>query len=255
VEAGFNVYPYVAYSTTLANLFPVRARDGGTQAFVRRLRDPALRAELEAAVRAKVDQLGSWDAVQVTSTHSDALAWARGRRLGNLAAERREEPYALLVRLLVEDENRVGMVGFGMSEENVERMLAHPLSTICSDGGARAPYGPLAEGSPHPRAYGTFPRVLGHYVRERRVLPLEAAIRKMTSLPAERLRFRDRGRIAPGMVADLVAFDPATVADRATFEKPHQYPEGIPHVWVNGEAVIRDGEHTGTLSGRVVRPG
>ena len=254
VEAGFDVYPYVAYSTGLANLFPVAARNGGTDAFLARLRDPAQLPALEAAVRAKIDQLGSWNSVQVTSTSSDALAWARGRKLGELAAERRVEPFALLMQLVVEDRNRAGMVGFGMSEENVEKMLAHPLAAVCSDGGAWAPYGPLSTGVPHPRTYGTFPRVLGRYVRERKVLSLEAAIHRMTALPARRVGLHDRGTIAPGMRADLVAFDPDTVADRATFERPHQYPVGIPHVWVNGVPVIREGEHTGARPGRSARP-
>jgi N-acyl-D-amino-acid deacylase len=254
VEVGFDVYPYVAYSTGLANLFPVAARNGGTDAFLARLRDPAQLPGLETAVRAKIDQLGSWDSVQVTSTGSDALAWARGRKLGELAAERRIEPFALLLRLVTEDRNRTGMVGFGMREEDVERILAHPLAAVCSDGGAWAPYGPLSTGVPHPRTYGTFPRVLGRYVRERRVLTLEAAIHRMTALPARRVGLHDRGVVAPGSRADLVAFDPDTVADRATFERPHQYPVGIPHVWVNGVAVIRDGEHTGARPGRSARP-
>ena len=254
VRVGFDAYPYVAYSTGLANLFPVSARDGGTDAFLARLRDPGQLAALEGAVRDKVAQLGSWDSVQVTSTGSDALAWARGRKLGALAAERGEEPFALLVRLLVEDRSRAGMVGFGMSEENVERTLAHPLAAVCSDGAAWAPYGPLSVGVPHPRTYGTFPRVLGRYVRERKLLPLEQAIHRMTALPARRVGLHDRGVVAPGARADLVAFDPDTVADRATFERPHQYPAGIPHVWVNGVAVIRDGEHTGARPGRSARP-
>ncbi len=254
IDVRYDVYPYVAYSTGLSNLFPVSALDGGTDALLARLRDPARLAVLEVEVRDKIDELGSWDAVQITSTSSSELAWARGRRLGQLASERGEEPFALLVRLMLEDEGETGMVGFGMSEENVARMLAHPLSIVCSDGGARAPYGPLSEGSPHPRIYGAFPRVLGHYVRETRALPLETAIRKMTSLPAARLRLEGRGWIAPGAFADLVAFDPATVGDRATFEAPHQYPTGIPHVVVNGRFVIRDGEQTGELPGQVVRP-
>jgi N-acyl-D-amino-acid deacylase len=255
IDVMFDVYPYIAFSTGLANLFPIRARDGGTEAFLGRLRDPAQRPALEAAVRAKIAQLGSWDSVQITSTHSDSLAWARGRRLGRLAAERGDDPYELLVRLIVEDRNRAGMVAFGMSEENVARKLAHPLAIVCSDGGAFAPYGPLSEGSPHPRAYGAFPRVLGHFCRERQALPLESAIHKMTLLPASRLRLAGRGRIAPGAFADLVAFDPDRVADRATFEEPHRYPDGIPHVWVNGRQVIRGGEQTGELPGRAVRPG
>jgi N-acyl-D-amino-acid deacylase len=254
VDAAFDVYPYIAYSTGLANLFPVAARDGGTPAFLARLQDPVQRAALEPLVRAKIAQLGTWDAVQVTSTASDALTWARGRRLGELAAERGEDPFALLVRLIVEDRNQAGMVGFGMSEENVERKLAHPLAVVCSDGAAWAPYGPLSEGVPHPRTYGSFPRVLGHYVRERRIVPLETAIHKMTALPAARLRLHDRGIVRPGARADLVAFDPDTVADRATFERPHQYPVGIPYVWVNGVPVLRGGEHTGARPGRTARP-
>lgn len=255
IDVMFDVYPYVAYSTGLANLFPVRARDGGTPAFLTRLQDPALRPQLETAVREKIAQLGSWDAVQITSTHSDELGWARGRRLGELAAERGEDPYELLVRLILEDENRTGMVGFGMSEENVARKLAHPLAIVCSDGGARAPYGLLSEGSPHPRAYGAFPRVLGHFCRRGEVMALEEAIHKMTARPAARLGLEGRGRIAPGAIADLVAFDPARVADSATFEAPHQYPEGIPHVVVGGVFVIQDGEHSGALPGRALRPG
>jgi N-acyl-D-amino-acid deacylase len=255
LDVAFDVYPYVAYSTGLANLFPLSMRDGGDSAFLARLRDPETRAIGERAVREKVADLGSWDSVQVTSTGSDELAWARGRRLGQLASERGEDPFDLLLHLVIEDRNRAGMVGFGMSEENVEMQLAEPLSIVCSDGGSFAPYGPLSTGSPHPRAYGAFPRVLGHYVRERGILPLPEAIRKMTSAPARRLGFTGRGELAVGANADLVAFDPDTVADRATFEEPHQYPVGIPHVIVNGAFVVRDGEHTEARAGRVVRPG
>jgi N-acyl-D-amino-acid deacylase len=155
------------------------------------------------------------------------------------------EPYALLRDIIIGDRSRTRMVGFGMSEENVERKLAHPHSMVCSDGGAMT----RGDGTPHPRNYGAFPRVLGHYVRERGIMPLETAIAKMTSIPARRLGFTDRGRIAVGAAADLVAFDPATVADRATFEDPHQFPVGIPHVIVNGAFVIRGGEHTGARPG------
>lgn len=254
VDVGFDVYPYVAYSTGLASLFPVSARDGGTDAFLVRLQNPDQLSSLQRSVRAKIEQLGGWDAVQITSTNSDELSWARGRKLGELAAERGEKPFALAVRLIVDDSNGVGMVGFGMSEENVELQLAHPLAVVCSDGGARAPYGPLSEDVPHPRTYGAFPRVLGRYVRERKIMSLETAIHKMTALPAGRIGLHDRGLITPGLKADLVAFDPDSVADRATFEKPHQYPTGIPHVWVNGVAVIRDGEHTDARPGRSARP-
>lgn len=253
IDVHFDRYPYVAYSTSLSNLFPSWAEAGGTDAFLGRLRDPAVAPRIEAYARAKVAALGSWDAVQITSTATERNAWARGRRLGELAAERGEDPYALAVRLIVEERNQVGMIGFGMSEENTERILAHPLAMVCSDGGAFAPYGPLSRGSPHPRGYGTFPRLLGRYVRERGIMPLEVAIHKITGMPAAKLRIADRGVIRPGAYADLVAFDPAAVEDRATFTEPHRYPVGIPLVIVNGVVTIREGEQTGARAGRAVR--
>jgi N-acyl-D-amino-acid deacylase len=254
IDVHHDRYPYIAYSTGLSNLFPLWSRDGGTAAFLARLRDPAQADRIEQAVRDKIAQLGSWDAVQITSTSNDAIAWARGRRLGALATGRSIEPYALLLEITFADENRTGMVGFGMSEANTAKILAHPLGMVCSDGSALAASGPLARGSPHPRSFGTFPRVLGHYVREQRVMPLETAIHKMTAMPAAKLKLEGRGRIAEQAFADIVVFDPDTVADRATFEQPFQYPDGIPHVIVNGVFALRDGEPTGARSGRVLRP-
>ena len=253
LDVTYDVYPYVAYSTGLSNMFPVWAREGGTDSLLSQLAAPATASRIEAEVRDKVDQLGSWDAVQVTNTAADSLSWARGRRLGQLATERRVEPYALFLQLVRGDRNRSGMIGFGMSEENVGRFLAHPLSMVCSDGSALATDGPLAGGAPHPRNFGTFPRVLGVFCRERRVLSFEAAIHKMTAAAARRLKLEGRGTIAQGAYADLVAFDPDRVADRATFEAPLQYPVGIPHVMVNGQWVLRDGERTGARPGRVLR--
>ncbi|MDH4046490.1 MAG: D-aminoacylase [Gemmatimonadota bacterium] len=255
IDVMYDRYPYVAFSTGLSNLFPIWARDGGTDRFLERLDDSEVAPRIEEAVRAKIAQLGSWDAVQVTSTSAPELAWAEGQRLGALAQARGMEPYALLLQLVRGDRARSGMVGFGMSEENTTRFLAHPLGMVCSDGSALSADGPLSEGTPHPRNFGTFPRVLGHYVREQRAMPLETAIHKMTGMSARRLRLEGRGTITPGAFADLVAFDPDTVADRATFANPHQYPVGIPHVMVNGQFVVRDGESTGVRSGRVVRPG
>lgn len=252
VDAHFDRYPYVAYATGLSNLFPAWSREGGTDAFLGRLEDPGTADRIRAFTLAKVELLGDWDSVQITST-GQSTAWARGRKLGTLARERGTEPYALALELMRADGGGVGMIGFGMSEENTARILAHPLGMVCSDGGAYAPYGPLGGGSPHPRGYGTFPRFLGHYVREARTLPLEQAIHKITGMPAAKLRLEDRGAIRVGAMADLVAFDPDRVADRATFEAPHQYPTGIRHVVVNGGVTIRDGDQTGILRGRPVR--
>lgn len=252
VDVHFDRYPYTAYATGLSNLFPSSDRAGGTDAFLARLRDPESGPRLELACRAKVALLGDWNAVQVTSTN-DETAWAQGRLMGDLARERSVDPYELTLRLLEANGGSVGMIGHGMDEGNTVKMLSHPLGMLCSDGGAYAPYGPLSTTSPHPRGYGSFPRLLGHYVRDRSALTLESAIHKMTGMPARKLLLTGRGVIEVGAFADLVAFDPGAVADQATFADPHQYPLGIPHVIVNGVLTLRDGEHTGNLGGRGVR--
>lgn len=255
LDITYDRYPYVAYSTTLASLFPIWSREGGTDAFIERLSDETIDNEIRTEVLAKIHRIGNWDSAQITATAEDSLSWANGRRLGSLASERGEDPYLLAKHIIVADHNRSGMVGFGMSEENTERFLAHPLGMICSDAGARAPYGKLSVGSPHPRAYGSFPRVLGHYCREREIMPLETAVMKMTSMPADRVQLHDRGRLVENAFADIVVFDPASVADQSTFEDPHQYPKGIEYVFVNGTAVINRGRHTKERVGRVLRPG
>ena len=251
VDVHFDRYPYTAYATGLSNLFPAEARSGGHSRFMERLDDPAEAPRWEKACRDKVALLGSWDAVQVTRA-GGANSYALGRRLGELARERGMDPYELTVELL-RAEGGVGMIGFGMSEANTARLLAHPLGMICSDGGAFAPYGALSASSPHPRGYGSFPRLLGHYVREREIMTLEAALHKITAMPARKLALADRGELRPGRVADVVVFDPGRVADRATFEDPHRYPEGIEHVIANGVHTIADGEQTGHMGGRAVR--
>jgi len=147
------------------------------------------------------------------------------------------------------------MLGFAMSEQNLERILAHPLGMVCTDGGGFAIDGPTRRGSPHPRGAGSFPRVLARYVRERKALTLAQAIMKMTSMPASRVRLADRGRLMPGLAADVVVFDPAQVADTATFEAPFQYPAGIPIVIVNGAVALRQGQRSAAGSGTVLRPG
>jgi N-acyl-D-amino-acid deacylase len=157
------------------------------------------------------------------------------------------------MELVIRDGSRVGTVYFLMSEENVKRQITLPWMSFGSDAGALAPEGEFLESNPHPRAYGTFARLLGRYVRDEGVIPLETAIRQLTSLPAENLQLRRRGRLAAGHHADVVVFDPQTIADRATFEDPHQLSVGVTHVFVNGEQVVRDGEHTGATPGRVVR--
>ena len=252
VDVHFDRYPYTAYATGLSNLFPSEYRTGGNQAFLRRLRDPEYANLLENACREKVALLGDWNSIQISSTGASS-AWARGGLVGDLARARGIEAYALTIELLEANAGSVGMIGHGMSEENTAKILAHPLGMLCSDGGSYAPYGSLSSSSPHPRGYGSFPRFLGHYVRDSQALTLESAIHKVTLMPAQKLQLQDRGMIAPGAFADLVAFDPTTIADQATFDNPHQYPTGIPLVIVNGVVTLQDGEHTGALGGRSVR--
>ena len=253
IDVMFDRYPYLAYATGLTNLFPVWSRDGGTRAFLARLRNPEVAPRIETETRAKVELIGGWDNVQVTAVPSPADRDVEGKRLGAWARSIGKSPYTALVELLRRNHGDVDMAGFAMSEENLEKILAHPLSMVCTDGGAFAIDGPTRHGSPHPRGAGSFPRVLGRYVRERKVLTLSDAIRKLTSVPAARLRLTDRGRLAVGAAADVVVFDPARIADTATFERPFQYPVGISLVIVNGRIALRDGTRSAMHTGRTLR--
>jgi N-acyl-D-aspartate/D-glutamate deacylase len=254
VDAWFDLYPYTAYQTGLSSLFPLWSREGGTTAFLARLADPSTAAWIRRETLEKVELIGGWNNVLISAVAEPADRVIQGRRLGELAAERSADPYDEAVTLLRRSRGSVTMVGFAMSEANVDLGLAHPLAMVCSDGGAFAVAGPARRGHPHPRSFGAFPRVLGRYVRERRALSLEDAIHKMTARPALRARLADRGRLAPGAAADLVAFDPATVSDQATYENPFQYPDGILLVVVNGLIVLQDGQRTAARPGRALRP-
>ncbi|MEP6509024.1 MAG: amidohydrolase family protein, partial [Gemmatimonadales bacterium] len=202
---------------------------------------------------AKVELIGGWDNVQISGVKAAEDRDAEGKRLGAYASSHGLNPFDATVGLLRRSHGSVGMLGYAMSEDNLERILAHPFGMVCSDGGGFAIDGPTRRGSPHPRGAGTFPRILARYVRERKALTLSQAIRKMTSLPASRVHLRDRGRLAVGLAADVVVFDPATVADKATFDAPFQYPAGIPIVIVNGVVALRDGQRNASGSGRAIR--
>ena len=253
-DVAFDRYPYVAYATGLTNLFPVWSRDGGTDQFLARVSDAATSGKIRQETLAKVELIGGWDNVQISGVKAVEDRDAEGKRLGAYATSRGIEPYDLTIGLLTRSKGDVGMLGHAMSEENLEKILSHPLGMVCSDGGGFAIDGPTRRGSPHPRGAGSFPRVLARYVRERKALTLTDAIRKMTSLPAGRVRLGDRGRLAQGFAADVVIFDPATIADTATFDAPFQYPVGIKAVVVNGVVALRDGQRSSAMSGRAVRP-
>jgi N-acyl-D-amino-acid deacylase len=176
-----------------------------------------------------------------------------GKTLGQVATERGKEPWETAIDLVIEDRSRVEAVYFMISEDNIKKQIPLEWVSFGSDAGSMSPEGVFLEASTHPRAYGNVPRLLGKYVRDEKLIPLEEAIRKLTALPAGNLGIADRGKLAAGYYADVVAFDPATIQDHATFEEPHQYSTGVRHVWVNGVQVLRDGEHTGATPGRVVR--
>jgi len=253
MDVTFDRYPYLAYSTGLTNLFPVWSRDGGTNAFLARLHDPSVAPRIREATLAKIELIGGWDNVQLSAIRAVEDRDAEGKRLGTAAKAHGMDPYEYTVALLDRSHGSIGMAGFAMSEQNLERILADPRCMICSDGGGFAIDGPTRRGSPHPRGIGTFPRVLGRYVRERKTLTLPDAIRKMTSAPAKRLHLADRGCLAPDLAADVVIFDPARIADTATFERPFQYPTGITAVLVNGAITLRDGQRAPIGAGRSLR--
>jgi N-acyl-D-amino-acid deacylase len=246
-------YPYIAYFTGLSALFPLWSRDGGTKKFLERLQEDKVLPQIRQGVEEKISRLGSWDAVMISYTHSDPNKVYQGKTLKQISEEESVDPFAFCCKLLIAEENRVLMVGFGMDEEGTERIIAHRLTMISSDAGSEAPYGKSAQGRPHPRAYGTFPRAIAMYVRERKIVTLPTMIKKMTSMPALKLGLRDRGILAPNNWADIVVFDFEKIQDKATFVDPHQYPIGIPYVLVNGIPVIMKGEHTGALAGRILR--
>jgi N-acyl-D-amino-acid deacylase len=267
VDVACDQYPYVASSTGLSSILPKWALEGGRPQLMARLSDPDARARIAEETRerryvetlearrewgAPMDGAG-WRAILVVRCAGDREA--EGRLLGDVAEERGVAPLDLALDLLARSRGVVPCVFFSMCETDVRTVMRWPHTMVGSDASCVAPYGSLSKGKPHPRAYGTFARVLGRYVREEGVLTWPEAIHKMTGMPAARLGLAHRGRLEPGAWADVVVFDPRRVADRATFQGPHQYAAGIEHVLVNGVPVVRDGEHTGALPGRVLRRG
>jgi N-acyl-D-amino-acid deacylase len=255
-----DMYTYPASSTGLDAAMPTWVQEGGHKAWVARLRDPATRARVVAEMRGETTgwdnafaNAGGPEGVLLVSFRQDSLRPLIGRTLAEVARMRGTSPEETAIDLVIQDDSRVGCVYFTMSEENVRRAVALPWVSFGSDGGSYSAEGVFLKSGTHPRAYGNFARLLGRYVREERVVPLGEAIRRLTSLPATNLGLRRRGIIRPGYHADVVVFDPATIADRATFERPHQYAVGVRDVLVNGVPVLRAGEHTGATPGRVVR--
>jgi len=257
VRVGCDQYPYTAGVSWLAYILPYWAQAGGARAVGERLNDPKVRARLRKdweENRAEWEDRGGmrdWTDLLITDCGGPRPE-VLGKNIAEIAADEGKDPLETAFDLIVVSEGQVECVCFGQLEDNVRVLMRHPLVVVGSDGDALAPYGVLARSKPHPRYYGTFPRVLTRYVREEKVLSLEEAVKKMTSVTAERFGLTDRGVIREGAWADLVLFNAQTVADRATYTDPHQYPEGIPYVVVNGVVVIDQCEHTGALPGQVL---
>jgi N-acyl-D-aspartate/D-glutamate deacylase len=249
----FDRYPYIAYNTGLSNLFPIWAREGGTDKFLERLNDKKQISEIKKYTKDKIAMLGSWDSCLISTIHSKENSKLQGKRLPEIADIWNCDPFDAAVRLINEERARVSMVGFGMSEENTKRILAHPNAVIASDGSALEMNGSLAKGNPHPRNFGTFPRAIAHYVNKHKIVPLPEMIKKMTSKPAEIAGIKNRGKIAENYFADLVIYSPNNLQDLATFENPKQYCQGIHHLFVNGKPVIFDGKRKDNLPGVILK--
>jgi N-acyl-D-amino-acid deacylase len=255
-DVDCDAYPYAAGSNPLKNLLPQWVQSGGVPAMLARLREPDVRDKIRADIeRDGLNNWGripSWDCVQISI--SPNLPQHAGRTIAQLAAERSADPVDTLCDYLADDQGATRVLVTSISEDDIERIVASPMALIGSDGNCVAPYGQVGKGMPHPRFYGTFPRIIDHYVRERRALPLPLAIHKMTGATARALKLKDRGLLKEGSRADIAIFDPADFRDRATYADPHQFPTGTRTcVIVNGELVVKDATHTGALPGQVLR--
>ena len=254
-----DMYTYTAAGTGLDACLPPWTEDGGYPALFKRLRDPDTRQKIAAEVRVDSNAwenlylaAGSPDKIVLTGFKSEKLKSLTGKTLGEVAKMHSKDPIETIMDLISEDESRIDAMYFLMSEENVREELAKPWISFGSDEASQAPEGVFLKSHPHPRAYGNFARVLGKYARDEKVLTLSEAVRRLSALPATNLGLDHRGFIREGMFADVVVFDPATIADRATFDKPHEYAIGMKHVFVNGVQVLKDGEHTDAKPGRAL---
>ena len=255
-----DMYMYTAGSTGLDAAMPPWVQEGGYDAWAKRLQDPATRQRVALEMTVSSDSweslylaAGSPDNVLLVGFKNEKLKPLTGKSLAEVARLRNTSPEETAIDLVVEDGSRVDTVYFLMSEENVRRQVALPWVSFNSDAASLAPEGPFLKSNPHPRAYGNFARLLGHYVRDEKIIPLEEAIRRLTSFPADTLKLRQRGRLERDHHADVAVFDPKAIRDHATYQQPHQYASGMVHVFVNGKQVLKNGEHTGAKPGRVVR--
>ena len=260
LDISADMYTYTAGATGLDAAMPPWVQEGGYEAWAQRLRDPAIRAKLEKEMMTPTDEwenlylaAGGPDKLILSGFKNPDLKHLTGKTLAEVSEMRGTSPTTTMMDLVIEDGSRVGTIYFLMSEDNIRKKIAQPWMTFGSDAESMAPEGKFLLSNPHPRAYGTFSRLLGKYVREEKVISLQEAVRRLTSLSATNLKIRERGALEKGYFADVVVFDPATVTDNATFAEPHQYATGVRDVIVNGVPVLLDGEHTGATPGRFVK--
>lgn len=249
-----DMYNYPASSTGLGILMPEWVQEGGFEKWVARLKDPVVRKVVgEEIIKTILRKQGTPEKVLLIGFNTDSLKYLQGKTLAEIAAMRGKSPQETVMDLVIDDNSNVSAVFFSMSEDNLHKQISQPWMMFGSDGKSMAPEGVFLMSATHPRAYGNFARLLGKYVRDEKVIPLEEAVRRLTSLPASTMKIERRGALKAGYYADVVVFDPYMVQDHSTFENPHQLSTGMSHVFVNGVQVLRDGEHTGATPGRVVR--
>ena len=246
-------YPYNAWSTGLTSFLPLWSRQGDTDDVLKRLQNPDDQKKIKLYTESRGRRIGGWDKVVISNVRTKNSEKYEGKSILECTEMTGKEPFDFIRDLLIAERNRVSVIGFAMDENNLKKVLASPLVTIGSDGSAVAPYGKLSESKPHPRFYGTFPRVLGKYAREEKIFDMVTAVKKMTGMPADKLGLKQRGYLKENYFADIVIFNPETVIDNATFTNPHRYPTGIEHVIVNGKLTIEYGRHTDTFAGKILR--
>jgi N-acyl-D-amino-acid deacylase len=256
-DSGMNVnadrYPYIAYGTGMTIFLPLWTRQGSREEILARLEDKKLLPTISEYTQQRGERIGGWDRVQISYVRTEENKKWEGKTIAECAATSNITPFEFIRTILIQEKNQVGIVGFAMDENNLKKILSHPYVMVGSDGSAVSPRGKLGEGKPHPRYYGTFPRILGKYCREEKIFDLATAIHKISAMPAQKLGLKKRGEIKKGYKADVVVFNPLEVRDKATFSNPHQFPEGIYYVMVNGTITVEKGRHTGAAAGTVIR--
>jgi len=259
IDVTCDQYPYLAGMTSLATLLPPWAHEGGLKKLLERLKSPEerrrIRKDMEKGILGweNIIATNGWENIRVSSVRTDENRSLEGKNLAEITRIKiKPDEYTALFDLLLEEEGEATILLFSMNEDDVRRVMTHPSQMVGSDSWSVAPHGIMSGGKPHPRFYGTYPRILGKYVREEGVLTIEDAIRRMTSLPAQRFRLKDRGLIMEGMWADITIFDRERIMDRASYDDPHKYPEGIEYVLVNGQIALERGKNTGVHAGKVL---